>query len=204
MPPLAEPPTKERLRQRARDLIADHGLRALSIRALCREVGIRESSFYAHFPSKEALLDSLLEDAGAEAPLRIVARLADAPLPVDAFVRQLVEQLVALWTDDNGRKLRVLLEAEASHTPALRDRFNERVLAMIDAVGGVLQHHVTSGALRAVAEPRVLAWSLIAPVAAMRVTLFAHGASADSVTEGVALAQAHAEAWWRAYGVSAR
>ncbi|MFY7948329.1 MAG: TetR/AcrR family transcriptional regulator [Gemmatimonas sp.] len=92
-------PTKERLRTSALDLIADRGMAALSVRSLCRAVGIRESSFYAHFPSKEALLEDLLERAGAEAPLRIAERLAARCLPLRGLVEQLVAELTMLWTE---------------------------------------------------------------------------------------------------------
>lgn len=191
--------TKERLRLHALDLLAEQGVDALSVRAVCRGVGIRESSFYVHFPSKDALLVDLLEQAGAEAPLRIAERLARARLPLARFVSQLVAELVSLWTDPAGRKLRVLLEAEASRSPALRDRLNHGVLGMIDAVGSVLARHAKTGALAAHGTPRVMAWSLVAPVAAMRFSLFANGASEASVAEGVALATAHADAWVRAH-----
>jgi AcrR family transcriptional regulator len=200
----ARPSTRQRLRHHALDLIADQGVRALSVRTLCRSVGIRESSFYAHFPSKEALLDELLEQAGAEAPSRIADGLADAGLPLAEYVRQLVQQLVALWTEPDGRKLRVLLEAEASRMPALRDRFNAGILAMIDTVGASLDRYVHDGTLGAHGAPRVLAWSLVAPVAAMRFSLFANGASEAHLAEGVQLAAAHAEAWVRAHATGAR
>ncbi|MFO0093834.1 MAG: TetR/AcrR family transcriptional regulator, partial [Gemmatimonadaceae bacterium] len=57
----ARPSTKQRLRHHALDLIASEGVQALSVRTLCRSMGIRESSFYAHFPSKEALLEELVQ-----------------------------------------------------------------------------------------------------------------------------------------------
>ncbi|MFN9099937.1 MAG: TetR/AcrR family transcriptional regulator [Gemmatimonadaceae bacterium] len=199
----ARPSTKQRLRHHALDLIASEGVQALSVRTLCRSMGIRESSFYAHFPSKEALLEELLQQAGAEAPSRIADGLADAGLPLAEYVHQLVQQLVALWTQPDGRKLRVLLEAEASRVPALRDRFNAGILAMIDAVGDSLGRYVRDGTLAAHGAPRVLAWSLVAPVAAMRFSLFANGASEAHVAEGAQLAAAHAEAWVRAHAIGA-
>jgi AcrR family transcriptional regulator len=199
----ARPSTKQRLRHHALDLIASEGVQALSVRTLCRSVGIRESSFYAHFPSKEALLEELLQQAGAEAPSHIAEQLADAGLALDAYVHQLVRQLVALWTQPEGRKLRVLLETEASRAPALRDRFNAGILAMIDAVGASLDRYVREGALAAHGAPRVLAWSLVAPVAAIRFSLFANGASEAHVAEGAQLAAAHTEAWVRAHAIGA-
>jgi AcrR family transcriptional regulator len=193
--------TKERLRAHALEIIATDGVRALSVRTLCRGVGIRESSFYSHFTGKEALVEELLQHAGADGPMRIAEALAAKALCADAYVRQLTTALTQLWTEAHGRKLRVLLESEAARTPALRHRFNTGVLAMIDLVGQELQRHVAAGALEAHAAPRVLAWSLVAPIGALRFSLFAHGSDDASVAEGIALADAHADAWLRAYGV---
>ena len=195
------PPTKERLRTSALDLIADRGMAALSVRSLCRAVGIRESSFYAHFPSKDALLEDLLERAGAEAPLRITERLAARRLPLRSFVEQLTAELTMLWTEPQGRKLRVLLEAEVSRDPAMRERFNARVLEMIDTVGRELQRHVHAGTLAPHAPAPVMAWALVSPIAAMRFSLFAHGTSEQHMAHGVALATALGEAWLRAHAV---
>ena len=194
-------PTKERLRTSALDLIADRGMAALSVRSLCRAVGIRESSFYAHFPSKDALLEDLLERAGAEAPLRIAERLAVRRLPLRSFVEQLTAELTMLWTEPQGRKLRVLLEAEVSRDPTMRERFNARVLEMIDTVGRELQRHVHAGTLTPHAPTPVMAWALVSPIAAMRFSLFAHGTSEQHMAHGIALATALGEAWLRAHAV---
>ena len=42
------------------DLFSEHGYDGVSIRQIAREVGIKESSIYNHYPSKEAILDSIL------------------------------------------------------------------------------------------------------------------------------------------------
>ena len=52
--------TKERIMDTALSLFADSGYEAVSIRDICREVGIKESSVYYHFKNKRDILDSLL------------------------------------------------------------------------------------------------------------------------------------------------
>jgi AcrR family transcriptional regulator len=47
------------------DLIAEHGVAALSLRKLADRVGIKAPSIYAHFPSKEALLAEASREASA-------------------------------------------------------------------------------------------------------------------------------------------
>jgi AcrR family transcriptional regulator len=191
--------TKERLRCEALDVVATSGIEALTVRTLCRRVGIRESSFYAHFPNKRGLIDELLRATGAEKPQLLVETLAEQSLPFANFARRLTEGLMSIWTDATAQKLRALLEAEIAKSPELRARFNSQVLSMIDTVGTVLQRYSGDFPTLMATAPRVLGWSLVAPVAAMRATLFAHGALPGHVAEGRAIASAHVESWIAAY-----
>lgn len=193
--------TKERLRQQALDIIATDGLGALSVRTLCRSVGIRESSFYAHFTSKHAFLDELLRSAGADGPLEFAQSLARRSLPLADYTRALADGLVAIWSQPDAQKLRPLLEAETARSRELRTRFNDQILTMIDTVASTLGTHGTAYPRLGAVTPRVLAWSLVAPLAALRSTLLAHGASVAHVHEGHALARAHVNAWLAAYDV---
>lgn len=52
--------TKERILETSLSLFADSGYEAVSIRDICKEVGIKESSIYYHFKNKREILDSLL------------------------------------------------------------------------------------------------------------------------------------------------
>jgi AcrR family transcriptional regulator len=53
--------TKEAIFNKSIELFAAYSYNATSIRHICREVGIKESSFYNHFSSKNQLLESILE-----------------------------------------------------------------------------------------------------------------------------------------------
>jgi AcrR family transcriptional regulator len=52
---------REEILEAAIDLFSQQGYAAVSIRDITRAVGIKESSLYNHFPSKEQLLDTVLE-----------------------------------------------------------------------------------------------------------------------------------------------
>ncbi|MCB2194850.1 MAG: TetR/AcrR family transcriptional regulator [Bacteroidetes bacterium] len=52
---------REKIEQTAIRLIGTRGYDAVSIRNITREVGIKESSFYNHFKSKESLLNEIFE-----------------------------------------------------------------------------------------------------------------------------------------------
>lgn len=58
--------TKERILAVAADLFSREGYSAVSIRDITRAVGIKESSLYNHFSSKEQILERILSDFQAE------------------------------------------------------------------------------------------------------------------------------------------
>ncbi len=53
--------TKEKIFNISIDLFSEYGYDGVSIRQIAKEVGIKESSIYNHYKSKEAILDSILE-----------------------------------------------------------------------------------------------------------------------------------------------
>lgn len=55
--------TKLKIQQVALKLFAKRGYKAVSIRDICKEVGIKESSIYYHYKNKQAILDAILDQA---------------------------------------------------------------------------------------------------------------------------------------------
>ena len=54
----------------ALDAIADGGIGAVAIEPLAAALGVTEGSFYAHFPSRDALIDAYLEERSKKADTR--------------------------------------------------------------------------------------------------------------------------------------
>ena len=52
---------KEKIFDVSINLFSEYGYDGVSIRQIAKEVGIRESSIYNHFPSKESILDAILK-----------------------------------------------------------------------------------------------------------------------------------------------
>jgi len=73
----AGPSTKERILAAALDLFSQRGYTAVSVRDLARAVGIKESSLYNHFSSKEEILTTIYANfrAGLQSSLPPVAAL---------------------------------------------------------------------------------------------------------------------------------
>ncbi|MEE0264433.1 MAG: TetR/AcrR family transcriptional regulator [Acutalibacteraceae bacterium] len=53
--------TKEKILAVSLDMFAKQGYTAVSIRDICKQVGIKESSVYYHFKNKQSIFDELIE-----------------------------------------------------------------------------------------------------------------------------------------------
>lgn len=76
--------TKEKILTVSLDLFSQRGFSAVSIRDICKEVSIKESSIYYHFQNKQAILEELLQrfQSTADAMMsRLEAALDDASGP---------------------------------------------------------------------------------------------------------------------------
>lgn len=51
---------KENIEMTALELFSKHGFQAVSVRDICKPLGLRESAIYYHFTNKQGILDSLL------------------------------------------------------------------------------------------------------------------------------------------------
>lgn len=58
--------TRERVLEVARNLVADEGVDGLTMRALAGRLGVLPNALYSHVPTKDALVDALLDDLLAE------------------------------------------------------------------------------------------------------------------------------------------
>ena len=88
----ADKTTKQRLFETAVDLFSSRGFRGVSIRDISGAVGIKESSFYNHYKSKDELIAAIFEFYKTEFTQvmppeeRLEAILSS--MPPDEFLRQ--------------------------------------------------------------------------------------------------------------------
>lgn len=55
--------TKEKILVEAMKLFAIQGFEAVSVRAIAKEVGVRDSALYKHYESKQAIFDAIVEES---------------------------------------------------------------------------------------------------------------------------------------------
>jgi len=82
-------------------LAREHGIAALSLRALAHEVGMRQPSLYEYFDSKHAIYDAMFADGNRQ----LLARLDRIELPTDprAAVKTMLRAFVDFALEDPAR-----------------------------------------------------------------------------------------------------
>jgi len=71
-----EPLTRQKILDKAIEILDAEGLEALSMRRLAKELGVEAMALYHHFPNKDAILDGVVE--------RIVAETGGQGLPLES------------------------------------------------------------------------------------------------------------------------
>ena len=153
MPP-TELPTRQRILDAAIDLFGVRGVDAVSLDEIAREVGVRKQTVLYWFPSKDELVDSVLESVAAELVVVIDAAIrsaSDDPLErIDAVVRAVFRPAVR-------RPALLGLVREISRLPAAQaDRLRARVQPLVERATGYLSLEMDKGHLRR-ADPGLIA-----------------------------------------------
>ena len=118
----------ERLVASARELFARSGV-DVPVEEITHHAGLGMGTLYRHFPTKEDLIDAVLEDAFAE----IVAIAEQAAAEEDAWVgfTQFLEQALALHARNHGLK-DILASSEHGHVRATAMRKKLKPLLRAD------------------------------------------------------------------------
>jgi AcrR family transcriptional regulator len=112
-------PTREKIRQAAVALFVERGVDAVSLRDIADAVGIRPSTIYVHWKSREDLIESLFTEGYAAYGARIVAAVAaqaDFPARLEAAIR-----LVCRLESEDAVLFKFLLLTQHGGLHAVRD-----------------------------------------------------------------------------------
>ena len=141
-PPIASPhragtSTRRRLLASARTLFSQQGFAATSMRQVADQSALALSGIYNHFPSKEALFQTVLVEDGVDLAgrLRGETNRADPPRS-GARATQVAAQ-------DTAFQILILIELvefQGKHLPMLRDRLPQERSALL---GLAVAYHLT-------------------------------------------------------------
>lgn len=113
--------TKDKILEKALDMFGLRGYDSVSIRNLTKEVGIRESSFYNHYTSKEALLDEIfriMEMELGKNKLNAVQidRLTDE-LDLATYLKKGIDRFMEKWNKPFASKVWAVVSMEQYRNP---------------------------------------------------------------------------------------
>jgi AcrR family transcriptional regulator len=124
--------TRERIVQRARDLLQRHGLDGFSYRDIATHLGIRNAAVHYHFPSKDDLGLALVEDFADEIEREIAAARA-AGVPASEQLAIYLERSRADAADDDKICMFGALAASYTRLPAPMQRAVSRLRSTVHA-----------------------------------------------------------------------
>jgi TetR/AcrR family transcriptional repressor of nem operon len=130
-----KPETRARIIEAAERLIKERGPQGASVEAVMREAGLTVGGFYAHFVSKEALVDEALL-AGLERSLERMLQGLDDASP-QRFARELIRRYLRQACEPDLRyacPLTLLLPEVARSDEAYRRTFAERTARLVERV----------------------------------------------------------------------
>ncbi|MEO1055282.1 MAG: TetR/AcrR family transcriptional regulator [Actinomycetota bacterium] len=139
-------PTRERILAAALDMFGARGFDGVSLDDIARAVGVRKQTVLYWFPSKDDLVDAVLDAVAAELVAVIDAAVRAAPdeplARIDAVVRAVFRPAVR-------RPALLGVVREASRLPSDRaDAVVERLAPLIERAVGYLESEMAAGRLR--------------------------------------------------------
>lgn len=113
--------TKDIIIDKALDLFSMKGFSGSSVRDICREVGIKESSFYNHFVSKEALREVIFEMCQQAMVKSVLSEDEREKLTNQYSLREIlkigIDRFIDLWADTTMSRMWNFLSMEQYINP---------------------------------------------------------------------------------------
>jgi len=195
--------TKEKILCTALELFSQRGYDGVSVRDIARAVGIRESSIYNHFKSKQAIFDGIVEFfyQQSEDYFRQSALPFDEGDDTSVYqgigidcLQELIERTFRFFFDDpwNVRLRRLLLVSQYAE-PRCRDLFRQLYRdKCIEVQAYIFAALMDTGELRR-EDPAAVAAEFHGP-------MFMWILTCDSFEEVRPLVREHVEQFWKNYG----
>jgi AcrR family transcriptional regulator len=144
-------------------------------------LGMRESGFYAHFPSKQAAYDALFEEGSPALVTHWVSHIAADQAP-DAALRGLAGEIM------EAPRARLLSSIVLRELFSGRSEKRQELLTAIDEaqkrVGHLIAAWQQRGAIRDQADPTSLAFEFLSPLIMLRILHFNHASTIEELRDG--------------------
>lgn len=128
---MAQRNTKDKIFDVSIDLISQYGYDGVSIRQIAKKVGIKESSIYNHYSSKESILESILnyyinEMLKEEAP--IMQSNENLDLGFESFYKQGSARFISKLAEERMMKITRIFLVESYHNEKISNFVKEAII----------------------------------------------------------------------------
>ena len=199
--------TKQKILREALWLFSTHGYDAVGVGQIADAVGIRASSLYNHYPSKQAIFDAIVENTAAEydrGTARISIHVGDAArdeagfcaVDADALVEKVRQIFLYSLHDETVSRFRRMMTIEQFRDPKLSAMVTQRYVDRLnDYHAEIFRALIAAGKLRA-EDPQALA---LLYTSAINVLLSVCDREPEKEAECLNRLEAHVRLFWRAF-----
>jgi len=169
--------------QAARDLIANGGVGALTVRGISGKIGVTEAAIYRHVDSKEQVLTLLIEDVRQT----VLASVEETVAPESTAMQKLehlLEKHLSFIESRRGVSFVVIAEAAQFQESAVRRAGKKLVEDYLAVVEGIISEGIESGEVESSINPSASATMFFGIIQAS-VTRWLFDSEAHPLTENV-------------------
>ncbi|KEQ51809.1 TetR/AcrR family transcriptional regulator [Sphingobium chlorophenolicum] len=133
----------------AAELFAERGFGGTNLRDVADALGMSRPGLYYHFPSKEKILEALIE----EVTFSFAAQLDKIDAPEDQDPEEALRSVVrisTMWVLDNPVMFRVLDRSETEMPDELREKHDVSKKAILEHITRIIERGVAVGKFRPV------------------------------------------------------
>lgn len=147
---------REQLVRAALSLIGQRGLRALSVGAVARRVGVVPSAMYRHYRSKDELLSAALEHIGERLEGNVRAACEETSDPLDCLWRLLMRHAQLIRENEAIPRI-IFSEAVFSGAPQRKARLYGIITGYLKGVAEIVGRGQQAGQIRPELDPGTVA-----------------------------------------------
>ncbi len=159
--------TKQAILDVSLDLFSTNGFEATSIGQIADAVGIRKSSLYSHFESKQEILDTLIADISVQFEKGATFFRKGEDLgedPVKTVVDRVREQIRFVLHDSRISKVRKLMIIEQFRNPQISDLQTKHVYSDLLACNLALVNDLVAKSVLKNEDPEIMAAQFTFPI----------------------------------------
>lgn len=155
---------REQITEAALAIVAEHGLRRLSMAAVARRVGLVPSGLYRHFASKEAMLGAVLDLLEKRLTDNVEAACRESPDPLVQLQGVLTRHIRFIR---EGRAIPRIIFSDDVHSgdPKRKQRIGRMILDYAGRLAEIISRGQKQGEIRADVDAQAAAMMLFGMIA---------------------------------------